>query len=133
MSNLAMIQGIYAAFGRGDVGAIIDRVTDDVQWEYGVNATDVPWLQPRRGKDGARDFFATLAALDIHRFAVKRLLEDGDLVVAVVDLDATVKATGRRIVEEDEVHLWYFNHAGEVVRFRHRVDTHQHWAAYRKA
>jgi hypothetical protein len=41
-----------------------------------------------------------------------------------------VRATGRRIVEEDEVHLWHFNAEGHVQRFRHRADTHQHQTAY---
>jgi hypothetical protein len=29
MSNLATVQGIYEAFGRGDIPAILDAVADD--------------------------------------------------------------------------------------------------------
>jgi hypothetical protein len=42
-----------------------------------------------------------------------------------------VKATGKQFTEEDEAHLWYFNDAGRVVPFRHRVDTHQQWEAWK--
>src|SRR5262245_1914869 len=33
MTPLETVQTIYAAFGRGDVPAIIDLVSDDVEWE----------------------------------------------------------------------------------------------------
>lgn len=129
MSSVGTVQGIYEAFGREDVAAILAKLASDVEWEYGVNSTDVPWLQPRRGRDEVAGFFQALAALDFHKFQPTALLESGDLVVALINLEATVKTTGRRVVEEDEVHLWRFNAAGEVARFRHRADTHLHWTA----
>jgi len=58
------------------------------------------------------------------------LLEAGQIVVALVGLDATVNATGRRVVEEDAVHIWHFNPAGKVARFRHRLDSYQQWLAH---
>jgi hypothetical protein len=53
------------------------------------------------------------------------------LVVALIEAEAVVKKTGRRIVESPEVHLWHFDAQGRVVRFRHAVDTHQHVTAWR--
>jgi ketosteroid isomerase-like protein len=129
--HIDVVQDIYRAFGQGDVPAILARLAEDVEWEYGVNSTDVPWLQPRRGRAGAAEFFASLAGVDIQRFQVKTLFEAGQLVVALIDLDATVRATGRRVTEEDEVHIWHFDSKGQVVKFRHRADTHQHWVAYK--
>jgi ketosteroid isomerase-like protein len=32
MSNVATVQSIYEAFGRGDIPAILDRISDDVIW-----------------------------------------------------------------------------------------------------
>jgi hypothetical protein len=29
------------------------------------------------------------------------------------------------------VHIWHFDAQGRVARFRHRLDTHQHWEARR--
>jgi ketosteroid isomerase-like protein len=124
------VRQIYQAFGRGDVGTILVHLAEDVEWEYGVTSTDVPWLQPRRGREAVAGFFQSLAAVEIHSFQPKVLLESGGVVVALIDLDATVRRTGARVVEEDEVHIWHFNPAGRVRRFRHRADTHQHWAAY---
>jgi len=41
-----------------------------------------------------------------------------------------VKATGKTL-RDLEVHLWTFDDAGRVVRFRHVVDTHAHHLAAR--
>jgi ketosteroid isomerase-like protein len=121
---------MYEAFGRGDIPAILAALAEDVEWEYGVNSTDVPWLQPRRGRAAVAGFFEALGAIDFHSFRPKALLESGPTVVSLIDLDATVRATGRKVVELDEVHIWHFDEAGRVVRFRHRADTHLHWEAY---
>ena len=131
MGNLETVQQIYAAFGRGDVAAIVDRLAADVEWEHTEVSTDVPWLQPRRGRAEVPKFFESLDALAFHRFEPKTLLESGNVVVSLIDIDLTVKATGKRILEKDEVHIWHFNPRGEVTRFCHKADTYLHWAAYR--
>lgn len=129
MSNLETVRDIYGAFGRGDVEAILARVADDVEWEYGVNSTTVPRLQPRRGKEGVMAFLQALGSgADIQRLDVKTLMESGHTVVTLLDLELTVRATGRRVVEEDEVHIWPFA-GGKVRRFRHRANSHQHQVA----
>jgi hypothetical protein len=133
MSNIDAVKGIYAAFGRGDVPAILEKLADDVDWEYAyIGAPNpVPWLQPRRGKDGVAKFFPSLQDnLEFQRFAVNELAEGPSLVVALLYLEAKVKKNGRRIVEEDEAHIWRFNTAGKVDRFRHCADTYQHVMAY---
>lgn len=126
MDPLQSAQQICAAFGRGDAAAILQRLAPDVEWECGATENAAPWLQPRRGRDGAVAFFAALAGIDIHRFALKSLVASGPTVIALVDIEFTVKATGKRVVEEDEVHLWHFGADGLVQRFRHRVATHAH-------
>lgn len=126
MNNMTTIRAIYAAFGRGDVPTILTHLDENVEWEYGAGETAVPWLQPRRGRAGAAQFFASLQGLSITRFTPKALLEGDGVIVALIDLAGTVTTTGRPIVEEDEVHVWHFNAAGKVSRFRHRCDTHQH-------
>ena len=49
--NTKVVQEAYAAFGRGDVQGILDRLTDDVIWNgvYGA-ASYVPTSGERRGK-----------------------------------------------------------------------------------
>jgi len=124
------VQDLYAAFGRGDLAAILDLMADDVEWEYGAAPTLVPWLVPQRGRAGVAAFFdALLSRCEMKRFEPKQVFAQGPLAVSLVDVEFEVRATGRRVVEVDEVHLWHFDAAGRVQRFRHRVDTAHHaWA-----
>ena len=48
----------------------------------------------------------------------------------LLPVEATVYATGRRISEADQVHIWHFDDAGRVARFRHRADTYQQHLAF---
>jgi uncharacterized protein len=129
MSHSGTVGEIYAAFQRGDIPAILSRLADDVEWEYSIQPAGVPWLEPRRGRSDVQGFFAAMAAFELHRFEPKVFLESGNIVVVLIDVDLTVKATGKRITEEDEVHIWYFDPEGRATRFGHKVDTHQHWIA----
>jgi len=134
MSNIDTIKSIYEAFGRGDVAAILERVSPEVEWDYAHAAGDVPWLSPRRGRDGVKAFFGAAAeGITFEKFAVKEVFAspDGKVVVALVDVEAVIKKTGRRLVEDDEIHLWRFDDVGRVARFRHGVDTAKHAAAFR--
>ena len=130
MTNIGTVQQIYEAFGKGDVPAILDHLADDVDWEYGGNATGLAWLQARRGRAQVAGFFQDLAALDVQRFQPTTFLESGNVVVVLIQLETVVRTTGRRVVEEDEVHIWHFDDSGQVRRFRHRLDTHRFWLAH---
>lgn len=126
MTPIETIQQIYAAFGRGDVPAILALLADDVEWEYGTFPNPVPWLQPLNGRDQVPKFFeALMSNVEMNAFVPKHILNDGRFVVAVCDAEFTVRATGKRVVEDEEVHLWHLNDRGLVQRFRHRCDTRQ--------
>jgi len=47
----------------------------------------------------------------------------------LIELEFVVRATGLRVVEEDEVHIFHFDDSGKVRRFRHRLDTYRAWLA----
>ena len=126
MSNLQTTQEIYEAFGRGDVASILSKLSETVDWEYGASSSEVPWLQRGQGANGAAAFFSSLAAIQIQKFMPKTFLDGENVVVVLVDIEFTVTATGKRVVEEDEVHIWRFDGEGKVARFRHRIDTQQH-------
>ncbi|HWO10885.1 MAG TPA: nuclear transport factor 2 family protein [Polyangiaceae bacterium] len=130
MSNIDTVKEVYAAYARGDMPGILACLAEDVEWENGGGGTDVPWLQPRSGHAGVVGFFEAVGLLQVNDFRPKWYFEREPLVIVLVDEDVTVKATGRRIRELDQVHLWTFDQRGKVVRHRQRVDTHGNWAAY---
>ena len=129
MSNVPTVQRVYAAFGQGDIPAILSHLAETIQWEYGMLDAGVPWLQPRKGRAEVPKFFESLNAFQLQKFQPKIFLANGNVVVALIDVAFIVKATGRAVVEEDEVHIWHFDSEGRVIRFCHKVDTHQHWLA----
>ncbi len=130
MSNADRVRAMYAGFQRGDVAPIIEAMAPEVRWDEPAQNTDAPWLQPRRGPQGVADFLASLAAIEFHRFDVRAVLEGEGVVIGMVNVEATVKATGVRVDEPDEIHIWTFNEAGQVTGFRHKVDTRQHQLAF---
>jgi len=125
MNPIETVQQLYADFGRGDVPAILARLAPDVDWEYNTFPNPVPWLQPRRGPEQVAGFFQALAGLEFTRFEPLHCFGSGNFVVSLVNAAFTVKATGKQVVELEEVHLWHFDEQGRVARFRHRVDSWQ--------
>lgn len=125
------VEAIYAAFGRGDIPTILSALREDVKWEHDAADHGIPWLTPRQGRAAVGAFFEALRALDIRRFEPRRILTDGSMVVAVIHVEVGVRATGRSF-NDVELHLWTFDAQGKVARFRHVVDTHQHWLAARQ-
>lgn len=73
--NAACAADIYAAFGRGDVPAILDALADDVLWDADwptdyPSRDGIPHLAPRRGPAEVAEFFALVSAWTLHDFQV---------------------------------------------------------------
>jgi ketosteroid isomerase-like protein len=128
--NLETVKQIYAAFGRGDIPAILNTLADNVAWEAWADNSaaraGVPWLIPRHGKAGAADFFALIGpTLVVTHFRVLSLMDGGDQVAAEFEIACDVPSTGGHYRDE-EMHLWTFDASGKVLRLRHYTDTAKH-------
>jgi ketosteroid isomerase-like protein len=131
MNHLQTVQHIYQAFGRGDVPGIMEYLAEDVEWEHDAQDHGIPWITPGRGKQHVLGFFGVVGKeLEITQFDVDDLLVGTNRVIAVIRFGATVRATGKS-VRDYELHTWTFGPSGKVEKFRHVVDTHQHWLASR--
>jgi len=128
-SNQAVVGKLYELFGRGDVPAILEQVSEDARWEHwetnSAQAKGIPYLRAGKGKKGAGDFLASLAALEIRDFKVGDLMAGGDKVCAEIVIEFRVKATGKTLRDE-QLHLWTLDDRGQVVGFRHYLDTAKH-------
>lgn len=87
-ANLAVVGGIYEAFGRGDIGFILDQIADDCEWEswldnHGQEA-GIPPMQPRHGRAGVAEFFEYVATMQIEDFQVLDMLASDRQVVVEV-------------------------------------------------
>jgi uncharacterized protein len=130
MSNLATIKEIYEAFGRGDIGTILSKLADDVDWEkWSDNAAqkaDVPYMRFKKGVPGVIEFFQEVAKLGIKEFRILSVMEGGNQIAAEIEIEAAR-------FSDEEIHLWTFNTEGKVSRFRHYLDTAKHIAAAERA
>lgn len=127
---LGTITGVYEAFSRGDVPAILDALDENVAWESWIDnsaaSAGVPWLLPRHGKAGAAEFFGVLGSqMRILDFRVLSMMAGESQVAVEFEIELEVPSTGERFRDE-EIHLWTFNDRGKVVRFRHYADTAKH-------
>jgi ketosteroid isomerase-like protein len=121
--NIETLKKIYEAFGRGDLTALLAHVDKNVAWDFRVDDPVAPWLEPVRGHAGVTQFFQRVGAgLEIHTFEPRRMLASGDHVIVDVRIDETIRATGKRVVEE-QLEWWTFGADGKVTRLRHYTDT----------
>ena len=120
--NVKTIQAVYEAFGRGDLPAILDTLTDDVDWASDASSTEVPWWGVRHGKDAVTDFFVQLAgATELQEFTTLELIGEGDVVLTVVRYRVKSRSTGRD-AEMLLHHYWKFRD-GKVAYYRGGEDT----------
>ncbi len=107
--NIQTTKEMYEALGRGDVEAILERVTDDVDWSTDAAIESAPWYGPKNGKDEVRSFFEAIGKTGpITEFTPLSFASnnDGDVMV-LIRYAFTVTATGKD-VGMNMHHYWKF-------------------------
>ena len=132
MSHAQTLQNLYAAFGRGDVAAILNVVADNVDWNNdGVASRECPWNGNFSGKAKEPGFFKAVADhLEISVFQPRIFVESGNHVAVTLRIESRLKKNGRG-VQNDSIHFWTFNDRGQVAAYRHFNDTAAELAAWR--
>ena len=104
--NVELVKQLYAAFGAGDIPAVLNTMADDIRWNY-PSVRDVPFAGPRRGTEAVRRFFDELVDADeLEAFEVSNeFIAQSDRVVALGSDRGRVRATGR-VWEMKFVHVW---------------------------
>ena len=110
--SIETVNKIYEAFGRGDIGYILDQLTEDVHWFSYVDPV-VPTSGDWSGKAKVPGFFQAIADnVDVTLFAAKESFADGESVVSTGSFGGTTRPTGKQF-ETEWVFIWKF--AGEKV------------------
>ena len=106
-TKIQTIQGIYEAFGRGDVDAILDQVTDDVDWAVEPEGS-APWNGLRRGKGEVANFFKAIGEnVEVTEFTPLAFASNETDVMVVIRYGVQVPATGKS-GSMDLHHWWRF-------------------------
>ena len=123
-NNVKIIQSVYEAFSRGDIGFILDSVTDDVDWASDTSSRAAPWYGPHTGKSGVGDFFQAFGStMTVQRFEPVSYTSNDNEVHSVVKLKATRTANGRST--EMNLHHWFVFRDGKIAYYRGTEDTAQ--------
>jgi uncharacterized protein len=110
--NIRQVGLIYEAFGRGDVGTILDQLDDEVRWVSHFEPV-VPWGGDYSGKRNVPRFFGAIGeAVEVTAFLPGELVAQGRTVVSLDRLACRVHATGKSVVAR-WVFVWKFR-AGHV-------------------
>jgi ketosteroid isomerase-like protein len=130
MGNVESVQALYDAFGRGDTASILDQLADDVQWDQETPSYGIRIYEPGSGKDHVKRFFEAVADdIEFQKFQPMNFLTGGDQVAVTIDIEATVKPTGKSF-KALEIHLWTFDEDGKISRLAHVIDRHAVALAY---
>jgi ketosteroid isomerase-like protein len=115
-----VVKGMYEAFGRGDVPAVLGAMADDIEW---YEAEGMPYGGLHRGPDAVAQnvFGPQIEDLPDFALAPEEFIASGDTVAAVVRYTGTGKATGRAL-NLQVVHVWGVRD-GKIARFRQFADT----------
>jgi ketosteroid isomerase-like protein len=127
--HLDAVSRLYAAYGRGDVDAVLAEVADDVDWAAEAAGDAAPWYGPHRGKEGVTRFFAEIgSSIAVTEFEIVGLTAGDSDVVATIHWTFTVNATGRTASMYMQ-HWWRFAD-GRIEFFRGSEDSLQTAAAF---
>jgi uncharacterized protein len=122
--NIKTVEAMYEAFGRGDLAAILDSVTEDVDWAADTSSSAAPWYGVRHGKQEVASFFQAFGStMEVEEFTPLTYATNVDSVLAVVRCRAKARATGKSI--DMNLHH-YFRFSGDKVSYyRGTEDTAQ--------
>jgi len=118
--NVEFVKGIYGAFSRGDVPAVLGAFSDDIEW---FEAEGMPYGGLHHGGEAvAQKVFGPISE-DVDGFAIipEEFIGSGATVAAVVRYTGTGKATGKDL-DVPVVHVWDISD-GKLARFRQFIDT----------
>jgi ketosteroid isomerase-like protein len=123
MGNVDVVRGLYEAFGRGDMAAVLGGMDPAIEWREAESNPYMPSGEAWIGPDAVvTNLFMKLGA-DWEGFTVHPTIfhDAGDSVVVEGRYSGTYKATGTS-QDTQMCHVWRLKD-GKVVSFQQYVDT----------
>jgi ketosteroid isomerase-like protein len=122
-----VVQDAYAAFGRGDVPAILSMIADDVEWKF-CGPKGLPYTGTFRSKDAVAKWFASIPEVDeVLAFEPREFIAAGDKV-AVLGWERSRARPSGKTFESEWAHFFTVRN-GRIVRFWGMYDNEASLAA----
>src|SRR5262249_22564297 len=105
-ANVAKVQALYEAFGRGDIDAVLNGIHPKIVW-VNPGPNEFRYFGVHEGREAvARNVFAFIGEnMDIHSLTPSEILASETTVVVLLDMDVTIRATSKRVVQK-VAHVW---------------------------
>ena len=118
--NVETLRGLYEAFARGDVAAVLATLSPDVEW---TEAEGFPYGGTYYGPEAvlANVFMKLGTEWEGYSAVPEEFVGGGDTVVVLGTYSGTYKATGKSF-QAPFAHAWTMQN-GKVARFRQYTDT----------
>jgi ketosteroid isomerase-like protein len=128
-ANIEIVQGLYAAFAKHDIPAMVAMLSPDVEWGEPSNPFN-PTGGTRHGHEGFLEWVEIgRKSEEILVLEPRRMLVDEESVAVVGYLRCRAIPTGK-VYESDFVHLITLQ-AGKVTKFQEFFDTFSAGEAFR--
>jgi uncharacterized protein len=128
--NIALVQSVYAAFGRGDIATIIAALAPNVDWTVNGRSSDYPGLGHWKTPAKVEEFFHFVDQNEkFTEFSPRDYYAVDERVFVLGHYAGSMKKTGKPFAS-DWIHIFTI-HSGKILSFREFSDTHQFVAAYR--
>jgi ketosteroid isomerase-like protein len=123
-ANIKTIAEVYEAFGRGDAAAILDAVTDDVDWAAEASSAAAPWYGVRHGKDAVAAFFSDFGStMEVEEFTPVSFAANDTGVLTVVQFRARSRSTAK--TAQMNLHHHFKFRDSKIAYYRGTKDTAQ--------
>jgi ketosteroid isomerase-like protein len=127
--NAQLVEKAYANFKRGDIPAMLEALTEDVDWFIPGPTERIPFVGRRRGRQQVGEFFARLAQSQTAQvFEPREFISQGDKVV-VLGYQRWIVHSTRRTYEDNWAHVFTIRN-GKIAQFREYHDTHAEAVAH---
>ncbi len=129
--NIQVVQQAYQNFKTGNIGALLNSLTDDVTWQL-PEIEGADFSGRRQGREKVGEFFSSLARQqDTLQFEPREFVAQNDKVVALGQYTWRVKDTGREY-GGDWAHVFTVRD-GKIAGFHEYMDSAAATKAYQKA
>jgi ketosteroid isomerase-like protein len=125
VSNVTLMQNLYAAFARGDIETVLGGMDPNIEWREAENNPYGPSGEPWIGPEAIMNNLFIKLGTEWDGFSAnpKEFHDAGDTVVVEGRYTGTYKATGKNL-DAQVTHVWRLRD-GKIISFQQYVDTAQ--------
>lgn len=122
-TNAEIVKATLDAFGRGDIRAVLDHCSEDVEAILAGDPSVIPFAGRWTGKSRVAEYYRIIGeTVDVLRWEPRHIIASGKRVAAFYVMDARIKATGKTVADS-RIALDYTVHEGRLTGCRVYIDT----------